>query len=232
MALVEDAKKGGRYTRREQEERKIQVFQLHFEENKSALEIAEILNVNRNTINEDIKFWFGQFQNQSKELEIEAKMKKQFHRMEIQRERYFDYLEKVKSITDKIKLEKLISELDNRLFQFYSKVFYSGKSNTPSLNLENDDDKEFREVVKELILSNKDSGSSYIFSYDSLELEFIKKTKCSVSDFSMIFDQMVDCGLEYCQQKSESSDEKDFDYNLLEFAKLRSYFTDKEIEKL
>jgi len=40
MGLVEQIKNGGRYTKKEQEERRIQVYHLHFEENKSAVQIA------------------------------------------------------------------------------------------------------------------------------------------------------------------------------------------------
>ena len=66
MALAEPIKKGGRYTKKEQEERKIQVYHLHFEENKSAAKIAELLNVNRNTINDDISYWHSQLAGEMK----------------------------------------------------------------------------------------------------------------------------------------------------------------------
>ena len=56
MALSEQVKKGGRYTKKEQEERRLQVYHLHFEENTPAIRIAEMLNVNRNTINDDLRF--------------------------------------------------------------------------------------------------------------------------------------------------------------------------------
>ena len=66
MALVQQIKKGGRYTKKEQEERKIEVYHLHFEENKSAVKFAELLNVNRNTINEDIQYCHKQLANEFK----------------------------------------------------------------------------------------------------------------------------------------------------------------------
>ena len=62
----QEIKKGGPYTKKEQEERKIQVYHLHFEENKSAAKIAELLNVNRNTINDDIRYWHLQLANEMK----------------------------------------------------------------------------------------------------------------------------------------------------------------------
>ena len=55
MALAQE-KRGGPYTKREQEERRLEVYHLHFEEKLTAVAIADTLKVNRNTINEDIKF--------------------------------------------------------------------------------------------------------------------------------------------------------------------------------
>lgn len=235
MSQIQSEKKGGRYTKKEQEERKLQVYHLHFEENKSAVEIAEILGVNRNTINDDIKFCFGQYENQS-EIDIRGKMTKQIHRMEIQRERYFDYLDEAKDLKEKIQLEKLITDLDNKLTQFFSRMFYSNKTIRPSSsNLEFDHDKEVREIVKDLILSRKEANVDFIVSYEILENEFIKKTKCGVLEFQTILDKMEDLGLENFKAKSKSSkdySDYDCDYDLLKFAKLRGYFSDEEIKSL
>ena len=51
MALAEEIKKGGPYTKKEQDERRQEVFKLHFEKGYSASKIFEMLKVNRNTIN-------------------------------------------------------------------------------------------------------------------------------------------------------------------------------------
>jgi hypothetical protein len=40
--------------------RRSKVYNLHFEKGHSAVRIAEMNNVNRNTINEDIKYWYAQ----------------------------------------------------------------------------------------------------------------------------------------------------------------------------
>ena len=55
MAL--ETKKGGPYTKLQLEKRRDEVFKLHFEYGYHAVQIAKLLNVNRNTINEDIKYW-------------------------------------------------------------------------------------------------------------------------------------------------------------------------------
>ncbi len=43
-----DSKKGGPYTEKEQEDRRKQVYELHFEKGFSAVKIGEMLKVNRN----------------------------------------------------------------------------------------------------------------------------------------------------------------------------------------
>ena len=58
MTSENKSKKGGPYTTQEQESRRKQVYELHFEKGFSAIKIAEMLNVNRNTINVDIQDWY------------------------------------------------------------------------------------------------------------------------------------------------------------------------------
>ena len=53
-------KYGGPYPKEQQAKRRKQVFHLHFEKGYSALKIAELLGVNRNTINEDIKALYSE----------------------------------------------------------------------------------------------------------------------------------------------------------------------------
>jgi predicted DNA-binding protein YlxM (UPF0122 family) len=60
MAVVLEKKNGGPYTKKEQEKRKDKVYSLHFEKGYSAVRIAEMINVSRNTVNEDIKYWYAQ----------------------------------------------------------------------------------------------------------------------------------------------------------------------------
>ena len=72
MALAQE-KRGGPYTKREQEERRLEVYHLHFEEKISAVEIADTLKVNRNTINEDIKFCREQLSNEFGRKELASR---------------------------------------------------------------------------------------------------------------------------------------------------------------
>ena len=122
MALVEDVKKGGRYTQKEREERRFLVYQLHFNKSESAIEIAELLNVNRNTVNEDIKLWYIGYGKKPNDQDYDFKLDKQIKRKEIQRDRLLDYLEESETLEEKIKIEKFIFDLDNKLDQWFSKM--------------------------------------------------------------------------------------------------------------
>jgi len=59
MAVVLE-KKGGPYTKKDKEKRRTEVYTLHFEKGYSAVRIAEMLGINRNTVNEDIKYLYAQ----------------------------------------------------------------------------------------------------------------------------------------------------------------------------
>ena len=59
-SMAQIQKIGGPYTKQEQEIRKNKVFELHFQQGHSAVQIAKILDINRNTINKDIESWYSE----------------------------------------------------------------------------------------------------------------------------------------------------------------------------
>ena len=237
MALVEQVKKGGRYTKKEQEERKIQVYHLHFEENKSAVEIAKLLHVNRNTINEDIQYWHKQLANEFKSQDLTAKMTKQIQRMEIQRDRLLEDIEDVESFDEKIRLEKFIAEIDNRLTQLCLKMIVSGKiSLEPTVKLEEIDEDEIKEFVRDLILADEDPNSEDLYSENTLKFYFIRRTKCDVDRAENVIERMRRDGLILCEQLNRKKDyfssnvfDHSITYNLEKFAILRGYLTLNEL---
>ena len=247
MALVEQAKKGGRYTKREQEQRKIEVYHLHFEENKSAVKIAELLNVSRNTINEDIHYWHKQVASEFQAQDLTAKMRKQIQRMEIQRDRLLDDLEQAESLDEKIRLERFISDIDNRLTLLFSKMISQGITNLePTANPEEaakEDERtelEIREFVRNLILEDEKSSPQDLYSEDYLEFEFIKRTKCKVVRAEEMIKKMKADGLSLCEASddmdakymSTENDEFSTIYNLEKFANLRGYLNIDEFAEI
>ena len=241
MVLDEQVKKGGRYTKREQEERKLQVYHLHFEQNKPAVKIAELLNVNRNTVNDDIIYWHQQLASEMNAQDITAKMTKQIQRMEIQRDRLLDDLEDTKNLDDKIKVERFISDMDNRLVQAFSKMILGGmESLLPRVKLEEINEDNIKEFVRNLILGDENQDLDDVYSEDELKFKFIRRTKCDITHVSNVIKKMKQDGLALCEQSNSigSSNSfmsgKDFStkYNLAIFANLRGYLTINEFDEI
>ena len=71
---------------------KLQFFSIT-KQTKPAVKIAELLNVNHNTINDDIIYWHQRLTGEMNAQDITAKMTKQIQRIDIQRDRLLDDLE-------------------------------------------------------------------------------------------------------------------------------------------
>ena len=121
MALEVKSKKGGPYTKHEQEKRRKQVYELHFERGFSAVSIANELDVNRNTINEDLKYWMMQIASQFENQQLGVIMLKQIERLEVQRKRLHEQLEKAE-FDSKLRIEKMISEMEYKILSYVSKI--------------------------------------------------------------------------------------------------------------
>ena len=120
MAL--EIKKGGPYTKKEQEERKDNVFELHFEYGYSAVQIANLLNVNRNTINDDIKYWYSELYKSTDFKYSKDWLDKQFSRLEMQRARLRKELDENISLKDRLQVERLITNIDLSISSFVVKI--------------------------------------------------------------------------------------------------------------
>jgi IS30 family transposase len=120
MAL--ETKKGGPYTKKDQEKRKDEVFKLHFEYGYSAVQIAKLLNVNRNTINEDIKYWYSELYNEDKSNFSREWLDKQFMRLELQRARLRKELDEDISLKERLQVEKCITNIDLSISSLIVKI--------------------------------------------------------------------------------------------------------------
>lgn len=232
MALVEPTKKGGPYSKKEREDRRMQVYHLHFEENLSAVKIAEMLDVNRNTVNDDITFWYSQLSNALKSQDVGANIAKQIQRTDLQRERLLELLEEAKTIDEKIRIEKIISDIDSRMMQCFSKIILKGKSvlnRTVETEIE---ESEIREFVRDLILHDEDPESDDLYSEDDLEFEFVSRTKCDVSYAESVIARMRDYGLGLCEQRNSTIFSHSTEYDLGKFADLRGYVTKNEVDSV
>ena len=124
MTLENKSKKGGPYTTQEQESRRKQVYELHFEKGFSAVNIAETLNVNRNTINADIKEWYRKVSEELPEYNVSLLLK-QIHRLEMQQARLLEELENCTEAKGRFVIEKLLYAINAKIASEASKLVFS-----------------------------------------------------------------------------------------------------------
>lgn len=112
-------KKGGPYSKVEKFVRRQEVFRLHFEQGLPAFKIAQMLDVNRHTVENDIRFWFAKLVKEWKYSRIEAWFMRQMYRFEAQRTRLIQTLEKQTNFKEKMVIERLIFDIDAREAQLF-----------------------------------------------------------------------------------------------------------------
>lgn len=118
-------KKGGPYSDHERQKRRNEVYRLHFEYGYSARKIADMMTVNRNTINCDLDFLYSKAGEGWRTLDRTDWVKIHTERLEIQRSRLREELDRAKTIQERIAIEKLILESDNRMLNIHLKLMES-----------------------------------------------------------------------------------------------------------
>ncbi|MBT5200282.1 MAG: hypothetical protein HOK63_02395 [Thaumarchaeota archaeon] len=119
MAQIQ--KIGGPYTKQEQEIRKNKVFELHFQQGHSAVQIAKILDINRNTINKDIESWYSEIRKDQSNSNKDW-FDKQLQRLEFQRTRLQESLVDGLSYKERLQIEKSITHIDLSIASFVVKI--------------------------------------------------------------------------------------------------------------
>jgi len=120
MAL--ETKKGGPYTKQQQEKRRDEVFKLHFEYGYSATQISEMLKINRNTINSDVSFLYSKLRGEMNEESYDNWLDKQFTRLESQRVRLRKELDNEITLQERLQVEKMILDLDSKISSLSIKI--------------------------------------------------------------------------------------------------------------
>ncbi|KAF6242702.1 hypothetical protein C6988_05795 [Nitrosopumilus sp. b1] len=204
MAEIEH--KGGPYTKPEQDARRKEVARLHFEFGYSARKIADMMNINRNTIMADIKYHYDNIKDEIIQ-EKDDWVLQQKGRLEAQRSRVMQYI--LEGNGDKLKLEKLLLEIDDKLNPILLKI---GSDETS----DDIDEITIKEIVLYIII--KYSGVSTL-TQQKIVSEIISMQQCSFEKGNKIFSKMCSLGLE-CSKKIKQDV---VSYDLIEFALLRKY---------
>jgi len=223
--IPSEEKRGGPYTKQEQEQRRVRVYELYFEKGHSALKIAETLGVNRNTVNSDIKYWYTQIRAQIGGQNVGAIVLKEIERLEIQRKRLLEQLEKQTDFASKVVLEKMIFEIDSKIAGFASKLAGQNISVDKYGITEEIPEEELAELVRYSIF---DAGHLYLesISEEMIQQDSIRLKKCDAEYASNILYTMKRLGLTLCKSFGSSYNS----YDLLWFASLRGYITKDELK--
>ena len=223
--IPSEEKRGGPYTKQEQEQRRVKVYELYFEKGHSALKIAETLGVNRNTVNSDIKYWYTQIRAQIGGQNVGAIVLKEIERLEIQRKRLLEQLEKQTDFASRVTLEKMIFEIDSKIAGFASKLAEQNISVDKYGITEEIPEEELAELVRYSIF---DAGHLYLesISEEMIQQDSIRLKKCDAEYASNILYTMKRLGLTLCKSFGSSYNS----YDLLWFASLRGYITKDELK--
>jgi len=111
-------RKGGPQTEFQRNQRLNQVCRLYFEYGYSAVKIAEMLNVNRNTVNSDIKDLHSTFQNNWENTSTVSILQNHVFSLMAQKSRLREVLDAAKNLSEKLSIEKMILQVESRLHQF------------------------------------------------------------------------------------------------------------------
>jgi len=115
-------KKGGPYSKSNRQARRKEVYRLHFEYGYNASEIADLLQVNRNTIYDDLDFWYAQSAGNVNAFDPSQAIRIGLERLNVQRTRLREQLDKAETFQEKLALERLILEIDSKILNIHNKI--------------------------------------------------------------------------------------------------------------
>lgn len=116
------SKSGGPYSKNDRAARGEEVFRLYIEYGYSAREIAKLMQVNRNTINRDVNYWYRTIILKNVDDIAAQKITLHLKRMEIQSTRLREQLDKDKSNAERIAIERLIYGINSKMIHIYQKL--------------------------------------------------------------------------------------------------------------
>lgn len=214
-------KQGGPYTKNEQDERRNKVYSMYFEKGFSAIKIVIELKVNRNTINQDIKFWRSGL-TQKDQIKPAIWLLEQKEHLEQQKDRLLELLEITKDFEQRLRVEKIILDIESKITNLVIKI-----TGFDYLSFEYNPGPEFDEeialVVKDLVLNEKTESQSH--SQNDITLKAMELLKCDFGHAKKIFTRMKDLGLSEFKAKDGTG------YNLADFGVLNEMIVKVQPDK-
>lgn len=213
-------KQGGPYTKSEQDKRRTKVYSMYFEKGFSAIKIAMELKVNRNTINQDVKFLRSEL-TQKDQIKPAIWLLEQKEHLEQQKDRLIELLEITKDFEPRLRVEKIILDIEGKITNLVIKI-----TGFDYISFEYDPGPEFDEdislVVKDLVLNEKTENQTHLKR--DIILKAKELLKCDFTHAEKIFARMEDLGLKEFKTNDGS-------YNLASFGVLNQMIAKAQLDK-
>lgn len=116
-------KRGGAYNQQERTQRRERVYEMHFVQHITATHIAEILGVNRNTINSDIAYLYEECAEHWDRTDVVELLQRQMNRLDSQRCILLSELDRTSDLKQRLAIQKLILEIDNKITHIALNVY-------------------------------------------------------------------------------------------------------------
>lgn len=107
-------KKGGPYSSADKQARRNEVYKLHFDYGYSARKIADIMKINRKTIDNDISFLYSKVLEKWGHPDPEYWLISNMENLDVQKTRVREELDKTTNIQTRISIEKLLLEIESK----------------------------------------------------------------------------------------------------------------------
>ncbi len=111
-------KKGGPYSKKDRDSRIEEVCRLHFEYGYSAIKISELMKVNRNTINNDIKQLYLTLETNWEKTTSVSLLQNHIESVLAQKRRLREALDNTEKFSEKLAIEKMILQVESKINQF------------------------------------------------------------------------------------------------------------------
>jgi len=153
------SKSGGPYSKNEKDVRREEVRRLHFDYGYSGRKIAELMKVNRNTVNGDVDYLYSKIRKDANIINPGKTAALYLGQLNIQRARLREQLDKVTSNSERMAIERLIYDITSKIIHSFQKLA----------------DSEYRVHKRSTILMNdfmekNDNPNRYVSYYDTISV--------------------------------------------------------------
>lgn len=152
-------RKGGPWPAFERMKRMNEVARLHLDYGFSARKISELLKIPRNTINHDLDVFYNTAFKSLSVVDPTEQIFRTLLRLDVQRTRLREQLDKTQSLQDKLAVENLILSIDSKSIAIYQRVIES------THRIYNDTTKRLNKY-----LDKEDSENRYVTLFENIRV--------------------------------------------------------------